>query len=244
MNYPYENLETFTLKNLFDRSVSLYSKNDALSFVGGDIMSYEELNQKVMSMVKLLQENGISKGDKVVLLSQNMPNWAVAYFSITYFGGVVVPVLPDFHPSDVHHILKHSEAKAVFVSEAHLTTIEEDENADIKFVINLDTLEMVDELTQKSYISKIKEKLSSSPAKPTFPDEDDLASLLYTSGTTGHSKGVMLSHKNLVTNALSAFDNINIKEDDVFLSILPLAHTLECTVGLTIPITHVLAYTI
>jgi len=237
MNYPYENLENFTLKALFDRSTKLYSMHDALGWVNGEMMTYDELNTKVISMANLLKENGITKGDKVVLLSQNMPNWAVAYFAITYYGGVVVPVLPDFHKADVHHILRHSEAKAVFVSDAHLATIEDDEDSDINFVIKLDTLEIVEELTNKSYIEKLKEKMNILP-KDTFADEDDLASLIYTSGTTGHSKGVMLSNKNLVTNALSAFDNFDINTNDVALSILPLAHTFECTVGMTVPIVH------
>ncbi|MEN8304182.1 MAG: AMP-binding protein, partial [Campylobacterota bacterium] len=89
----------------------------------------------------------------------------------------------------------------------------------------------------KSYISKLADKMSKS-SDMTHPEEDDIASLLYTSGTTGHSKGVMLSHKNLVTNAMSAHIQLDISEDDTFLSILPLAHTLECTVGLAIPILH------
>ncbi len=238
MTYPYENLENFTLPALINRSIELYAEKDALGWAGQEMMTYTDLNQKIMQIVTTLQENGISKGDKVVLLSQNMPNWAVAYFGITYFGAIVVPVLPDFHKSDVHHILRHSEAKAVFVSDAHLSTIEEDENSNIKFVIKLDTLEIVDELTHTNYISKIKDKISSSSKELSKPDEDDIASLLYTSGTTGHSKGVMLSHKNLVTNALSAFENIDLRSDDILLSILPLAHTFECTVGLTVPLVH------
>lgn len=238
MNYPYENLENFTLRALFDRSIELYGENKALGKAGEEAFSYADLHRKVISMVTLLQNNGIRKGDKVVLLSENMPHWAVAYFSVTYFGAVIVPVLPDFHPSDVHHILRHSEAKAVFVSDKHLSTIEECENNDLKFVIALETLEIIPELTNKSYIDKLASKVKKSQEETTVPLEDELASLLYTSGTTGHSKGVMLSHKNLVTNAMSAFEKVSIKEDDVFLSILPLAHTLECTVGLTIPLLH------
>jgi len=238
MQYPYKNLENFTLPSLLNRSIQLFGKHDALGWANQKAMTYDDLNQKVMAMVKLLQENGISKGDKVVLLSQNMPNWAVAYFGVTYFGAVIVPVLPDFHKADVHHILRHSEAKAVIVSDEHLSTIEEDNNSDIKFVIKLDTLEIIEELTHKSYISKLKEKISSSTKGISTPDEDDIASLLYTSGTTGHSKGVMLSHKNLVTNALSAFDNVILTTDDITLSILPLAHTFECTVGLTVPLIY------
>ncbi|MBN2815967.1 MAG: AMP-binding protein [Campylobacterales bacterium] len=238
MTYPYENLENFTLPALFNRSVQLYGQRAALGNVGSEAFTYQELEAKVLSMVTLLQNNGIKKGDKVVILSENMPYWAVAYFSITYFGGVVVPVLADFHPSDVHHILRHSEAKAVFVSEKHLSTIEEAEDNELKFVIQLDNLELVKSLSSESYFEKLKSKISKPQENPTVPDENDLASLLYTSGTTGHSKGVMLSHKNLVTNALSAYEKVSIKPDDVFLSILPLAHTLECTVGLTIPLLH------
>jgi len=237
MQYPYENLDNHTLPNLLDRSLNLYSDSDAFAKVGEKAMSYMEFGTKVKNTVALLQKNGISKGDKVVLLSENMPNWPVAYFAITYFGAVVVPVLPDFHPSDVHHILKHSEAKAVFVSDKYLSTIEDDNEANMKFVISLESLTLIKELTNHSYISKIKNSISKT-TKITKPKEDDMAAIIYTSGTTGHSKGVMLSHKNLVTNAMSSFCKVEIDKNDVFLSILPLAHTLECTVGMIVPILH------
>jgi long-chain acyl-CoA synthetase len=236
MQYPYENLENFTLPALLNRSVALYGDNDVLSKVSQKAMTYKEFNQKVFAMIELLKNNGIRKGDKVALLSENMPNWAVAYFSVTYFGGVIVPVLPDFHPADVQHIIRHSEAKAVFVSNKHLQTIEELEDSNMKFVIRLDTLEIIDELTNHSYMAKLTQRIASKELPK--PDENDMAALLYTSGTTGHSKGVMLSHKNLVTNAMSAYKNVHITQNDTFLSILPLAHTLECTVGMIVPILH------
>jgi long-chain acyl-CoA synthetase len=236
MQYPYENLENFTLPALLNRSVELYGDNNVLSKVSQDAMSYKEFYETVFSIIQVLKDNGIRKGDKVALLSENMPNWGVAYFSVTYFGAVIVPILPDFHPADVQHIIRHSEAKAVFVSNKHLQTIEDLEDSNMKFVIRLDTLEIIDELTNQSYMSKLTQRISSKELPK--PDEDDMAALLYTSGTTGHSKGVMLSHKNLVTNAMSAYKNITITPEDTFLSILPLAHTLECTVGLIVPILH------
>ena len=237
MTYPYENLENFTLKALIDRSIAMYPNEPALAKVGQDPMTYDELRQKVQDTIVMLHDNGIKKGDKVALLSENMPNWGVAYLAVTYFGGVIVPILPDFHKSDVHHIIQHSEAKVIFVSEKHLATVEELEYSRLHFVIKLDTLEIVDELTNNSYIRSLKQKITSAK-ELEVPEEDDMAALLYTSGTTGNSKGVMLSHKNLATNALSTYSKIAITPDDVFLSILPLAHTLECTVGLLVPLLH------
>jgi long-chain acyl-CoA synthetase len=236
MIYPYENLENFTLPSLLNRSVELYANKKVLAKLNQEPMSYEDLNIHVHEIIGLLKDNGVRKGDKVALLSENMPNWAITYFAVTYFGGVIVPILPDFHPADVQHIIRHSEAKAIFVSQKHLQTIEDLEDSNLKFVIKLDNLEIQDEFTNHGYIAKLKQRISSKELPK--PDEDDMAALLYTSGTTGHSKGVMLSHKNLVTNAMSAFKNITIVPEDTFLSILPLAHTLECTVGMLVPILH------
>ena len=125
MNYPYDNLENFTLKSLIDRSVAMYPNEPALAKLDQDPMTYDDLHQAVQDTIVVLQDNGIKAGDKVAILSENMPNWGVSYLAITYFGGVVVPILPDFHKSDVHHIIHHSEAKAIFVSDKHLATIEE-----------------------------------------------------------------------------------------------------------------------
>jgi len=236
MTYPYENLENFTLPNLLERSITLYAEKKVLSKLNQEPMTYKELQKNVYNLIKLLKDNGIRKGDKVALLSENMPNWAVAYFAVTYFGAIIVPILPDFHPADVQHIIRHSEAKAVFSSQKHLQTIEDLENSNMKFVIKLDDLTMVDEMTNHSYISKLTRRLSTKELPK--PYEDDMAALLYTSGTTGHSKGVMLSHKNIVTNALSAYKNVTVLPEDTFLSILPLAHTFECTVGMVLPILH------
>ncbi|QSZ41852.1 AMP-binding protein [Sulfurimonas aquatica] len=237
MNYPYENLENFTLASLINRSAEIYVDEPVLSKLDQEPTTYGELHQSILAMSKLLLENGIKKGDKVALLSENMPNWAVAYFATTYFGAVIVPILPDFHKADVHHIIRHSDAKAIFVSQKHIDTVEELDEEDLTFVIKLDDLTIVDELTNHRYLSKIKQK-NVNIKELAKPDENDMAAILYTSGTTGNSKGVMLSHKNLVTNALSTYEKVTILPSDVFLSILPLAHTLECTVGLLVPILH------
>ena len=239
MKYPYKNLKNFTLKSLLERSAELYPQQPALSYVGGEKLSYENFYKKVLQNVEILKQHNIKKGDKVVLLAENMPHWAVAYFAVTYFGGVVVPVLVDFHASDIHHIIRHSQAKAAYVSSKYQGVIEDCEDSQLQLAINLEDLEPIEDLTNKSYISQLKE-IAQKITKKEDEDikDDDLAAIIYTSGTTGHSKGVMLSHKNITTNALSTFSKIKITSDDIFLSILPLAHTLECTVGLIVPILH------
>jgi len=237
MSYPYENLDTFTLPKLLDRSVELYGSREFSGKVDGKSMTYKEFSTKVQHIVKMLELNNISKGDKVALLSENMPNWGVAYFAVTYIGAVIVPILPDFHKSDVHHILRHSEAKGIFVSKKYEPTIQECEDSSLSFVINLDELKHIKDLSSFKILDKVKQMVKKT-VKNTTVKEDDIASLIYTSGTTGHSKGVMLSHKNLVTNAMSSHSILKILPTDVFLSILPLAHTFECTVGLIVPVLH------
>ncbi|MFT5660705.1 MAG: long-chain acyl-CoA synthetase [Sulfurimonas sp.] len=236
MKYPYENLENFTLSSLLDRSLELYADNNSFANVGQKAMNFKEFNASVHHMVKLLKQNGIVKGDKVLLLSENMPHWGIAYFAVTYFGGVIVPVLPDFHPEDVHRIIYHSEVKAAFVSSRYEDTIRSCEDSNLMFSINLNSFETIDSLSNQKYMSKL--TLPDDIDTIEKPKEDDLASLIYTSGTTGNSKGVMLSHKNLVTNAMSAHVQLTITAEDVFLSVLPLAHTFECTTGLLIPVLH------
>lgn len=238
MSYPYENIKDYTLGSLIDRSASMYAQRPLVSYVGKEVITYEKFHKKMLEITALLKELGIKKGDKVVILSENMPHWSIAYFSIVRFGAVVVPVLPDFHPSDVHHIIKHSEAKAVFVSSKHQETIEEFEDKGIEFVINLESFEIMSDLSDESYISKFKKKMQKVSKEEDVVKDNDLACIIYTSGTTGHSKGVMLTHKNLVTNAMSSFCILEIKPEDVCLSILPLPHVFEGTVGMIVPILH------
>jgi len=230
MNYPYK-IKNLTLPSFFNSSVLLHKDKPLFAYAGEKPFSYSEFKNKVDNTVKLLQDSGIKKDDKVILLSENMPHWAVAYFSVTYFGGVIVPILTDFHTDDVHRIIEHSEAKAVFVSKKFQKTIEKSTTKNLKVAINLDSLELIDSLSNTEYIATQPKEY-----EQTTPKEDDLAGIIYTSGTTGNSKGVMLSHKNLVTNALSTFEKIKIESKDIFLSILPLAHTFECTTGMLVPI--------
>lgn len=241
-------LRKLTLKYVLEESAKRYSNNISVSFVDKSSLTYADFKIKVDETIKYLKSVGITSGDKVAILSENQPNWGVAYFAITSMGAVAVPIMTEFHTAEVHHILRHSESKAIFVSAKYFSKIEEFESSDLHSRILLDDFSVIPPQIKSDLIkevingakqefAKIKEaafKLVGLISEDV--EEDDLALILYTSGTTGHSKGVMLTHKNVVSNAVATLNIVYADDKDRFLSILPLFHTFESTLGLVIPI--------
>ena len=241
-------LDRLTLKCVLERSAVLYATKPCVSWVDGKPIRYNEFFEQVKEIQLYLLDGGIGKGDKVAILSENSPNWGISYFAITSLGAIAVPILPDFRDNEVHHILRHSECKAVFISKKQFVKIEEFEDEQINLRILIDDFSI---LPPETTIAKLKNtiskrtrpisKLTDSALKLTglrSSDiaEDDIACILYTSGTTGNSKGVVLTHKNLVFDALEILTIQDIIETDRFVSILPLPHTYECTLGLIMPV--------
>jgi len=215
-----------TLQELFDRSCTLYADCPAISFVNGTPITYAEMKREVDKTAVLLGRMGICKGDRVAILSGNMPNWCIAFFAIIGRGAVVVPILPDFHPHEVQNILQHSGSKAIFISQ--------------KLKENVGNYLQSETLTHTIDIENFlpfSGELTDEPvALQELPPETETASIIYTSGTTGRSKGVMLSHRNITLNAQMCLEFHNVDKDDVFLSILPLSHAYENTVAFILPI--------
>jgi len=214
-----------TLKELVDRSCAQYANRLAISFVSGTPMTYTEMKHEIDKITVLLCRMGICKGDRVIILSGNMPNWCIAYFAITTMGAVAVPVLPDFHPDEVQNIIEHSGSKAIFVSQklqAKITGLQTDT---LKHQIAIEDFSMISgELADAPVVT------------PEAPVDSDLAAILYTSGTSGRSKGVMLTHRNITFDAEQCLHIQDVNLNDVFLSILPLAHSYENTISFVLPI--------
>ena len=222
-----DNVHQRSLRALLEFSFTRYGDKPFLHFIDGPGYTYAEFHAKVYEVGELLSRYGLGRNDMIGLLSQNMPNWGVAYFATAAFGGISVPMLPDFSESEIKHILKHSEAKALFVSSKLRHKVLQ------KAVDRLDVIICLDDF------SIIKgEPIVSEPAPLPSEEEiqpDDLAAIIYTSGTTGSSKGVMLSHRNLCANLWSTEDVRPSFDWDVWLSLLPLSHTLECSMCLLLP---------
>ncbi len=239
------NLSTLTLNALLKNSAQTYPTHIALGEVDGVTINYSALQDKVHVVSELLSNQGIIAGDRVALLSENKPQWGIAYFAITTMGAVVVPILPDFTTAEVQHIVRHSGAKAIFVSEKLYSKVEDEFESSLRSVFIIEDFSLVPLRTKgerlKEFIDqggieldKLIGAAKRWAGRTREVQEDDLASIIYTSGTTGNSKGVMLTHKNIVSDAIATTGIIDVNHTDRLLSILPLSHAYECTLGLVL----------
>ena len=234
------NTSKLTIPALINESVKNYSNENSLIFVGDDKYTYQQLGNDVELVATLLSDLGVVKGDKVAILSTNMPNWGISFFAISIIGAVVVPILPDFHDNEIKTIIEHSEAKKIFVSSGLFANLTRESKQLLEHIILVDNFALVPKDTLANNLDELKPSLPAVAKKFVQVDveEEDLASIIYTSGTTGNSKGVMLTHKNLAWTTQQCYTLQEIKSSDRFLSILPLSHTLENTVGFLLPVKY------
>lgn len=215
-----------TLAEVFNYSTDKYAKRPAYKLIDGDqSYTYASFSDTCRRISRTLSNFGINSGDKVAIFSQNMPNWSVAFFAITAFGRIAVPMLTELSENEITNILRHSDAKAIFVSRRLLSKVPGALLDGMHIVIATDDLSII----QSAPDSYTCDGTISSPLP------DDVACLIYTSGTTGAAKGVMLTHKNFCVNIRASWDAHHVRRRDVFLSILPLAHTYEMSIGMLYP---------
>ena len=234
-------LSQYTLDHFFNKVINDYSTKPALALINEKPFTYKEFGERVKNLSNTLANLGVEKGDRIILLGNSSPNWAIAFMAITTMGAIAVPVLEGFPESDIDHIIKHSEAGAIFISESLYQSLNLEGLSQMKNIFKLDDLTL--RIDDHKGISGIWKQLSDLPEKllkavektirPTGDkhiNEDDIAEILYTSGTTGHSKGVILTHKNLVSNLFEGPDLLKvITEKSIVLSILPMAHAFGST---------------
>jgi long-chain acyl-CoA synthetase len=187
--------------------------------------TYAQFKNECDNLSKKLTQYGIGAGDKVAILSQNMSNWSVAFFAAVPFGRISIPILPDSSENEVTNIITHSESKVLIVSKRMLPKVSQEIIDKLILVIDIETFETI-----KKDDSKF-----TCDGKVSQPMPDDIAAIIYTSGTTGSAKGVVLSHRNFMAATISASYAQPRNEKDRWLSILPMPHTYELTLGVLYP---------
>lgn len=221
----------YNFTSLISNSIEKFANNNALGFFDEGYITYAEMGRQISAVQAFLSALEITQGDKVIIYSQNMPNWGIVYFALQCSGIVAVPVLPDFSSQELENVIKHSESKALFISESLKYKLEEADTGTIDTIIQIENFEVLSSI--KASVSFDKNAQSEIAY---VPEENEMSILIYTSGTTGNSKGVMLSQKNVIVNAIQSGEVQEIKEGFRFLSVLPLSHTYENTIGLILPI--------
>ncbi len=232
--------EKLTLPALLRNSVKNYADKTSIVFAGEENYTYREMGEEVELLAEMLLELGVGKGDKVAILSTNMPNWGKVFFAISYVGAVAVPILPDFHSREIQTIIEHSGSKVLFISEGLYNSIGDETIDLLDGMVLMDNFARIPKYTPADQLKLLATSipLCVKNYKEVEVEEEDLASIIYTSGTTGSSKGVMLTHKNLAWTARQSRTLQEINSNDRFLSILPLSHTLENTVGFLLPMMY------
>ena len=212
-----------TMKEMFDLTVKRYPNNNCFTDFDGPngsrrTLNYTQAKEKIVALANWLAANGVKYGDKVAVSGKNSPEWTVVYLAAFYAGATIVPIDYGLHSEETENLLNTAEPKFFFVdTEKYDYFVQKKakyqvyslspEHAD-KYVYNLSTTET---------------------PQITYPKEDDIAAILFTSGTTGTPKGVMLTHKNLVSDTYLAQTNMNIYSTDVFYALLPIHHAYTMT---------------
>ena len=220
---------------------------EALSNYKEQGLTYKQIAEHILKFHIFFRETGVKEGDKVALVGRNSAYWCIVYLATVTYGAVIVPILPDFRPEDLINLVNHSDAQILIIDDKICETLECSKIPEITGVISLDTFKLISSTNDriKEVWPLINEKFRQKypdlkPEDIKFSDvtNDKLAVISYTGGTTGFSKGVMISHNSLAANVRYAQNNMPLNPGDPVVSFLPLAHTYGCAFEFLFPFTY------
>ena len=233
-------VQEYTFRGFLEAITSRFGNLKAYSIFGDEedkFISYNRLKWGAENISTYLLEKGFAKGDRVAIVGESCPFWMMMYLGITYVGCVAVPILPDFSQREMEGILKESGAKAVCVNVKHFKKVEKYAYSNNLMVVRMEDLTQIPSIPEgftfenAPGISLKEHSHNYTLINTSVPSEDDMASLIFTSGTTGSSKGVILTHKNLLVCADESSDTyVKVKKGVRVLSILPMSHCYEFTI--------------
>lgn len=207
----------------------------ALSDFKGVSYSYKDIARKIEKMHILMEAAGVKKGDKIAICGRNSSHWAVAFFATLTYGAVVVPILHEFKPDNIHHIVNHSESKLLFVGDVVYENIDKSKIPHLTGIILVNDFSVLHSTSSKLinarehlnqyFGDKYPERFRKEDVSYHKDQPEELALINYTSGSTGFSKGVMLPYRSLWTNLKFCYDNMTyLHAGDQVVSMLPMAH--------------------
>ena len=219
----------------------------ALSDYGTDVsFTNKELAVEIEKIHFLFEEYNIRKGDKIALVGKNSAYWGAVFMATITYGAVIVPILNDFNPKDIQHIINHSDALLLFASDSNLNELEEDQMPALKMIYSFTGKQITNKkegdnlmvrltnLFDKKYPTGFNKEMISYKEIPN----ENLMVLNYTSGTTGFSKGVLITGDNLTGNIIYAQNTIPLNRGENLLSLLPLAHAYGCSFEFLFPLSE------
>ena len=239
-----------TLTQLFFENSSLYQNKTLFGFKKDgewSHISWNEASDLVQDLSLGLHEIGVRKNDKISIIAENSYKWCVVDLAIISLGAITVPGYTTSNEDEIFYLLSHSEASVVFLNSKLLSTIENilPKLDKIKHIVCIDEVKSTKLNKTINSFDNLIDKGSKSLGKSSFKEdtlykvkEDDVVSIIYTSGTSSKPKGVMLTHKSIISNILGANELVKELEvkDHKFLSIIPLSHAYEHTAGFYLPI--------
>lgn len=219
---------------MIEQSIVSNWDNKALTDYKGGTLQYKDVARKVEKIHLVMENIGIRPGDKIAVCGRNSANWCVAYLSIITYGAVVVPILHEFKPDNVHNIVNHSESRLLFAGDQVWENLDERQMPEIEGVVSLkDFSILVSRSEQLTYAREHLNEMFGRKFPCRFSSEDihwrketidELALINYTSGTTGYSKGVMLTYRSLLSNVRYCHRMIGLRPGDNVVSMLPMGH--------------------
>lgn len=215
-----------------------------------EVLNYGEFARRIARIHMFYSQIGVRPGDKVAVMGKNSVTWVIVYMATITYGATIVPILADFNPNDAMHIVNHSGSKVLFLSQSIWETFDFDELPGLMAVISLETRKVLAERTEegKESMERVIRNLTRrfrskyrdgfTPEDVVYPKvaKDDVAEINYTSGTTGFSKGVMLTFDNLLGNVMFGIRSRLHYEGSRALSFLPLAHAYGCAFDMLVPL--------
>ena len=219
---------------LLEKSIKKNWDDNALTDYKGVTYQYKDVARKIEKLHIIFEESGVKPGDKIAICGRNMSHWGVTFLATVTYGAVIVPILHEFKPDQVHNIVNHSEAKLLFVGDVVWEGLDEGAMPDLEGIILVNDFSLLVSRTEKlTYAREHLNELFGKKFPKNFRKEhinyhkdspDELLVLNYTSGTTSFSKGVMIPARALWSNMMFAFSALTMKKGDRLVSMLPMAH--------------------